>query len=86
MVRVDTCLEFSIMNSCAVLPREGHLGMLYRLFTHVKKHHSTEMVFDMSKPSINHSDFESKDWNYSEFSSKIKNKSELHLKLLLIEA
>ena len=52
-----------MMASCAALPREGHLEMLYRIFAHLKKHHDAEMVVDPSKPIVNNNDFEIKDWS-----------------------
>ena len=59
--RLDTCLEASMMSSCAELPRESHLEMLHKIFAHVKKCHNTKMGFNPSKQSINKSDFETKD-------------------------
>ena len=38
------------------------------------------MVFDMSKPSVNNSDFERKDWSCSELSSTIRKKRKLYPK------
>ena len=70
------------MASCAVFPREGNLEILCILFAHLKKHHSADMVFDLSKTSDNNSDVERKDSSYSEFSSTIKRKIELHPKTL----
>ena len=78
LVRVHVHLEASMMASCASLPRGGHLEILHRTFSHLKKHHVTEMVFGPSKPSINNNDFERKDWSCSEFSSSIKKDRELH--------
>ena len=71
-------LEASIMSSCVALSREDHLEMLYRIFTHLKKYHNTEIGFDPSEPIINKNDFERKDWSCSEFSSEIKIERELH--------
>ena len=50
----------------------------FQSFSHVKKHHVAEVVFDASKPSFNNSDIERKDWICSEDSSTIKKEHKLH--------
>ena len=70
--RVDVCLESSTMAGCVALPREGHLEMLCRTFSHLKKYHNVQMAFDPHKPSINDNDFERNDLSRSEFSFAIK--------------
>ena len=37
------------MDSCSALPLEVHLEILYIIFSNLKKHHVTEMGFDLSK-------------------------------------
>ena len=51
------------------LPRYGHLQQLYNIFTYLKKHHDTEMVFDQSKPKLNRALFERQDWSHSVYAS-----------------
>ena len=34
---VDTCLEVSMMDSCAAFPREGHLEILFIVFARIEK-------------------------------------------------
>jgi hypothetical protein len=65
--RVDICLEVSMMASHLAMPREGHLNHVLNIFTHLKKYHNTELVYDPSDPVVNESDFERKDWTASEF-------------------
>jgi hypothetical protein len=65
--RVDICLEASIMSSRLVLPREGHLEQVFHISAHLKKYHSTEVVYDPSDPVIDEAQFDAKDWASSEF-------------------
>ena len=74
--RVDICLEVSMMSSHLTLPRAGHLQHLLQMFAYLKKYHNTEMVFDLSDPVVNESDFERKDWTSSKF-GHLEGKEEL---------
>ena len=74
--RVDICLEVSMMSSHLTLPRVGHLQHLLQMIAYLKKYHNTEMVFDLSDPVVNESDFERKDWMSSEF-GHVEGKEEL---------
>jgi hypothetical protein len=65
--QVDICLEVSMMSSHLALPREGHLQLVLHIFTHLKKYHNTELIFDPSYPVIDESHLERKDWTSSEF-------------------
>eukprot|EP00957_Ditylum_brightwellii_P099562 7584169-Ditylum_brightwellii.AAC.1 len=49
------------------MPREGHLGQIFHIFTYLKKLHNTEIVYDPSDPCIETGNFEQKDWTSSEF-------------------
>ena len=60
--RVDICLEVSTMSSHLALPRQGHLEQVLHIFSHLKKYHNTEMVFDPSDPVIDEALFEKHDW------------------------
>ena len=63
----DICLETSMMSSHLALPREGHLEQLFHMFGYLKAHHNAEMVFDLSDPELDESQFEHHDWMSSEF-------------------
>jgi hypothetical protein len=65
--RVDICLEVSMMSFHLVLPREGHLELVFHIFAHLKKYHNTEVVYDPSDPVIDEAQFDAKDWVSSEF-------------------
>ena len=67
LIRVDICLEVSIMSSHMAIPREVHLERLFHIFSHLKKYHNTKMVFEPSYPVIDESKFQRKDWDSSEF-------------------
>ena len=61
--RVDICCELSMMPSCLALPREGYLQQLFHIFSHLEKHHNTEMVFDPTTPDIDPNMFPKQDWS-----------------------
>jgi hypothetical protein len=65
--RVDIGLEVSVMSSRLVLPREGHLEQVFHISAHLKKYHSTEVVYDPSDQVIDEAQFDAKDWAASEF-------------------
>ena len=48
--RVDINVEASMLSSHLAMPREGHMQELLHVFTYLKKHMNTEMVFDPSEP------------------------------------
>ena len=51
------------------MPREGHMQELLHVFTYLKKHMNTEMVFDPREPEIDMNSFQHQDWSYSIYSS-----------------
>ena len=61
--RVDICCEVSMMPSCLVLLREGHLQQLFHIFSHSEKHHNTEMVFDPTTTDSDPNMFHKQDWS-----------------------
>jgi hypothetical protein len=65
--RLDICLVVSIISSHLVLPRVGQLEQVFHIFTHLKKYHNTEVVYDPSDPVIDEAQFDAKDWASSEF-------------------
>eukprot|EP00957_Ditylum_brightwellii_P021905 1651938-Ditylum_brightwellii.AAC.1 len=58
------------------IPREGHLGQIFHIFTYLKKIYNTEIVYELSDPCIETGNFEHKDWTSSEF-GHISGKEEL---------
>ena len=58
-----------MMSSSLALPRTGHLEQLYHIFSYLKKHHNTEMVFDPSDPTIDDDLFEKQDWSNSVYAT-----------------
>ena len=65
--RIDICLEVSMMSSCLALPHEGHLDQVFQIFAYLKQHHNTELVYDLSDPCVDKSEFKAQDWTSSEF-------------------
>ena len=55
----------SMMSSHLAFPRRGHLKKVIHVFGYIKKHHSSEMVFDRSTPSVYHRYFKREDWYLS---------------------
>ena len=51
-----SCASFSAM------PRQGHLLQLFHLFSFLKLHHNSRMVFDPTYPNINIDEFPKRDW------------------------
>eukprot|EP00957_Ditylum_brightwellii_P064926 4925650-Ditylum_brightwellii.AAC.1 len=49
------------------MPREGHMTEVLRIFSHLRKYHSTKLVFDTSDLVVNELAFEQRDWTSSEF-------------------
>ena len=70
--RVDICTEVSMLSSHLALPREGHLEALYHVFSYLKSHCNSEMVFDPSKPDIDPEDFLRQDWSLSIYGDKLE--------------
>ena len=46
-----------------VLPHEGHLDVIFRVFGYLKTKHYSQLVLNLSYPEINHSDFPDNDWS-----------------------
>eukprot|EP00957_Ditylum_brightwellii_P126178 9619973-Ditylum_brightwellii.AAC.1 len=65
--RFDICLEVPMMSSHLVMPREGHMAEVFRIFVHLRKYHNTELVFDPSNHEVDEPAFEQRDWISSEF-------------------
>jgi hypothetical protein len=69
--QVDICVEVSLMSSQMALPRRGHLDQLFHLFSYLKNHHNSEMVFDPSEPTIDMSQFEREDWSSTVYANDL---------------
>ena len=50
--QVYICLEVSMISSHMAMLRQGHLNKLFHIFTHLGKHHNTEVIFDPNDPVI----------------------------------
>ena len=50
LVQVDICLEVSMIYLNLVLPRIGYLRQILEIFSHIKKYHNTELVYDPTSP------------------------------------
>ena len=66
--RIDINVEASMFSSDLVLTREGHFQELLHVFTYIKKHMNTDMVFDPSEPDIDMNSFHRQYWRYSIYS------------------
>ena len=63
--RVDICTETSMMSSHIALPRRGNLERLFHIFSYLKKHQNSEMLFYPTDPDVKISDFQREDWGLS---------------------
>jgi len=59
---IEITVEVSMLSSHVALPREGHLQQVFYIFTFLKYHHNSSIVFDPSYPEIDYDKFERKDW------------------------
>lgn len=62
------------MSSHLALPRERYLNQDYHIFSYLKKHHNTNLVFDPSDPVVDESAFKRRDWVCSEFGNLLEEK------------
>jgi hypothetical protein len=60
--RIDIHLEVSMLASFLVHPREGHLDQCLHIFSYLKGHKKSTMVFDDTVPNIDESRFTKADW------------------------
>ena len=60
--RVDIYTDTSMISSHLELPRRGHLESLFHMFSYLKKHQNSEMMFDLTEPDVEMSDFQHEDW------------------------
>ncbi len=64
---VDIDVEVLMMFSHLALPRAGHLKEIYHIFTYLKGHSNSEMVFDPMPVALDMNLFEQQDWSYSPY-------------------
>jgi hypothetical protein len=60
--RIDICTEVSMMSSHSAMPREGHLEVLLHIFSYLKSHSNSRLIFDPLEPKVNKDDFVTCDW------------------------
>ena len=68
--RVDMCTGVSMLSSCLVLPREGHLLRLFHIFSYLEKENNCEMVFDHTVPAIDKADFPKENWDNTVYANE----------------
>jgi hypothetical protein len=64
---IDIIVEVSLLSRFLACPREGHMQQALHVFSYLKKHARSRMVFDKMEPAIDQSHFRVVDW--SEFFS-----------------
>ena len=52
-----------MLSSCLDISREGHLRQLFHIFTYLRKHHNTDMMFDPSVPNFDSNNLQLQDWS-----------------------
>ena len=63
--RVDICTEISMMSYHLALPQCGHLARLFHMFSYLKGHQNSEMMFDPTAPDVEMDEFQREDWGLS---------------------
>ena len=62
--RLDITTEVSMLASHMVMPREGHLEAVFRIFAYLKKKHNARLIYDPTYPEIEVTDFKgNEDWS-----------------------
>jgi len=71
--RIDILTEVSMLSAHNALPREGHLEAVYHIFSYLKSHENSCLVFDPAYPNIDDRRFHVGDWSdfYPEASDKL---------------
>ena len=63
--RLDIYTETSMMSSHISFPRRRNLESLFHMFTYLKKHQNSDMLFDVTNPNVNMDDFQLEDFGLS---------------------
>ena len=61
--QIDIFTEVIMMSSHLALSWKGHLEAVFHMFSYLKKHHNSEVVFDPSEPEIDMADSPREDWS-----------------------
>ena len=64
---MDIILEASEMDPMMVIPREVHLEHILHMFVYLRIRHNISMVFDLTEPEIDDSQFVCEDWSGSSY-------------------
>jgi len=67
--RIDIMTEVSMLSSHNAMPREGHLEGIYHIFSYLKGHENSKLVFDPAYPEIDDRRFK-KDVDWQDFYPK----------------
>jgi len=60
--RLDIMTEVSMLSAHNAMPREGHLKGIYHIFSYLKGHENSRIVFDPTYPEIDDRCFNNVDW------------------------
>ena len=60
--RFDICTETSMMSSHITLPQRGNLESLFHMFSYLKNHQNSEILFDPTELNFDMADFQREDW------------------------
>jgi len=60
--RLDILTEVSMLSAHNALPREGHLEAMYHIFSYLKGHENSRVVFDPAYPDVDERWFHNFDW------------------------
>ncbi len=60
--RVDIMTEVSMLSAHNAMPREGNLEGIYHIFSYLKGHENSRIVFDPAYPKIDDRRFKTVDW------------------------
>ena len=61
--RIDICTEVSMLSSYSAMPREGHLEATLHVFSFLKSHSNSWLIFDPQEPEMGGSQFIECDWS-----------------------
>jgi len=61
--RIDILTEVSMLSAHNALPREGHLEAIYHIFSYLKGHENSCLVFDPTYPNIDERRFYTGNWS-----------------------
>ena len=65
--RVDICTKTSMMSYHLAFPRRGNLESLFYMFSYLKNHQNSEMLFDPTDPDFDMSDYQRENWGISTY-------------------